>query len=281
MVNFVDNARLEDALKTFNNVTKLKVTVYSTSQEVIMEYPIKNAKLCDYLHTSEYCEKLCKKSNFEGFIEIRKRIQNKNFEPYIYTCNYGLVEAIVPLEKNNEIIGYVMFGQITTDESKETIFEQIEKFSHIINYSQASKYIPRIPYQNEDLIKAEAKLLEICSKYFILDSIVKKGSEDTITIACSYIKENAINGFSIDSLCEYLQISRSKLYSLFKEKLNIGIAEYVRDIKLEESKKLLIESSHSINTIASMCDFLSSNAYIKIFKKKYGLTPLEFRRKNQ
>lgn len=281
MINFVDNKRLSDALKTFYSVTKLKVTVYSTSQEVIMEYPINNAKLCDYLHKDEYCEKLCKKSNFDAFTEITKRIHNKNFDPYIYTCFYGLVEVVVPLEKNKEILGYVMFGQITTDETKESIFSQFEKLNQIVEFSQASKYIKLIPYQDTNLIKAEAKLLEICSKYFILDSIVKKGTQDTIAIACSYIKENAINDFSIDKLCDYLDISRSKLYSLFKEKLNIGIAEYVRNIKLEESIKLLTESSHSINTIAKMCDFLSSNAYIKIFKKKYNMTPLEYRKKNQ
>ena len=56
--------------------------------------------------------------------------------------------------------------------------------------------------------------------------------------------------------------------------------EYVMEYRLNTAKQLLDDTKMSITDISYHCGF-SSNAYFgKIFREKYGMTPLQYRNRN-
>ena len=58
------------------------------------------------------------------------------------------------------------------------------------------------------------------------------------------------------------------------------IFDYLTSCRLEQSIRALAESDDSVSTIAMNCGFGSSSYYIGCFKKKTGMTPLAWRKKN-
>ena len=66
----------------------------------------------------------------------------------------------------------------------------------------------------------------------------------------------------------------------FRNTINQTPLEYVMEYRLNTAKQLLDDTKMSITDISYHCGF-SSNAYFgKIFREKYGMTPLQYRNRN-
>ena len=62
-----------------------------------------------------------------------------------------------------------------------------------------------------------------------------------------------------------------------KEHTGKTFAKYVEDLRVEQAKKLLKETSFSNEKIAEAAGFGSANSFYRVFKKKTGVSPGEFR----
>ena len=74
-----------------------------------------------------------------------------------------------------------------------------------------------------------------------------------------------------------MNISASYLSKLFTEKYGVSIPDSLSQIRIQNSKKMLKDTSKSIKEIAQENGFLSSNVYIKVFKRWEGVTPGVYR----
>lgn len=84
--------------------------------------------------------------------------------------------------------------------------------------------------------------------------------------------------FTVEILAEELQMSRVQLYRKTKAVLGINISDYIQNIRLEESKKLLKDSKLTIADVAYSTGFSSPNYFSTSFKNKYGKTPNQFKK---
>ena len=64
-----------------------------------------------------------------------------------------------------------------------------------------------------------------------------------------------------------------------KKKLTFekSIIHYLIDLRISEAKNLLIETSMPCSVIAELVGFDDANYFSRIFKKRMGLSPLQFR----
>lgn len=96
--------------------------------------------------------------------------------------------------------------------------------------------------------------------------------------AMQYISENYRDAtLSVGLLGKELNISASYLSKLFTEKYGVSIPDSLSQIRIQNSKKALKDTSKSIKDIALENGFLSSNVYIKVFKRLEGVTPGVYR----
>ena len=65
-------------------------------------------------------------------------------------------------------------------------------------------------------------------------------------------------------------------------KMNRGksFSDYVEEYKLEEAKRLLLNSSMSVAEIAAELNYTNSKNFIRFFSKSMGITPGKFRKIN-
>lgn len=102
---------------------------------------------------------------------------------------------------------------------------------------------------------------------------------DLLAAAKRYIDENIAHpSLNADTVTRALQCSRSTLYRAFARQ-NMGIAEYIRDRRLERFRALL-EQAHPATTIgdlAAMCGLYDAPNISRLFRARFGLSPSEFR----
>lgn len=76
-------------------------------------------------------------------------------------------------------------------------------------------------------------------------------------------------------------ISRSKCCQIFKKYMQQSPVAYLNAYRMELSCNLLKTTSYSITSIATSCGYNHLSYFSKIFLKKFGCTPMEYRKKFQ
>lgn len=92
-----------------------------------------------------------------------------------------------------------------------------------------------------------------------------------VSKSIKFIDKNITNNISVKELAESLYMSESNFSHMFKKNTGCNPIEYIRDKKLEHSKELL--KTKSVTETSYDLGYDNISYFIKLFKKKYGLTP--------
>lgn len=106
-------------------------------------------------------------------------------------------------------------------------------------------------------------------------------SEAIINKARILLRTHVNSNISIDKLAEKLQVSYSWFRKTFKAFTGIAPHQYLLQLKIEEAKLLLTDTTKPIKEIAFELGFESPFYFSKIFKVKTGLAPDNFRKERQ
>lgn len=108
---------------------------------------------------------------------------------------------------------------------------------------------------------------------------IKSNESPLETKIANYIYNHISEPILLDSLADYLYISKSNLCLRFKKETGLTISQFVLEKKIEESKKLLEDSTKTISMIAFYLGFSSQAHFTKVFKELTGETPIKYRNK--
>lgn len=95
--------------------------------------------------------------------------------------------------------------------------------------------------------------------------------------AVSYIKEKYANRFSLKSMAEELFVSPNYLCELFKRHTGKNITEYLSDYRLHQAGKYLKQVACKVSDVSALVGYKDVKYFSTAFKKKFGMTPLEYR----
>lgn len=94
----------------------------------------------------------------------------------------------------------------------------------------------------------------------------------------SIIEENINNeDFNIDAIAETAGLSRSAFFKKLKSLTGLAPVDLVKEIRLAKAEKLVATTDMSMAEIAYEAGFKDASYFGKCFKKKFGMTPLEYR----
>ncbi|NHN34145.1 AraC family transcriptional regulator [Paenibacillus agricola] len=94
-----------------------------------------------------------------------------------------------------------------------------------------------------------------------------------------YIEEHYANQeISLNSLSDEFGISPKYLSRLFKDEFGVNFVDYLVSVRVKNAKKLLCETTDSIQDIAVRVGYVHSLSFIRVFKKIVGLTPGDYRK---
>ena len=116
--------------------------------------------------------------------------------------------------------------------------------------------------------------------WLILERNRQTGREDVVEKAIAYLQSNYGNpNISAQYLADKYHITPSYFSRLFHEKCGCTFPDYLAALRIERSRELLLERENlSIQEICELVGYSNASYFTTSFKKKYGMTPGQFRR---
>ena len=99
---------------------------------------------------------------------------------------------------------------------------------------------------------------------------------EIIRRAQQYISEHVREKLTVPMVARHVDVSPSYLTALFRKNLQISPGEYVRRIKLQESKQMIREDNMNFTEIAAALQYSTVHHFSRQFKDKFGITPTEY-----
>ena len=93
----------------------------------------------------------------------------------------------------------------------------------------------------------------------------------------SFIAQNYMDELRLKQLADIAGMSSSAFSRFFKLHTGRNLSEYIIDIRLGYAARLLVDTSRSISEISFECGFNNLSTFNRIFKRKKGCSPSEFR----
>ena len=245
--------------------------------------------------------------------ELREYLRNTLSDDYIIqVCSDGkqaldIVKEYMP----NMIISDIMMPEMRGDELCHRLKNDIET-SHIpiilltaLNNDRniieglktgADEYIVK-PFNIGILRATIANILTNRSllrhKYANLE--LNDEESDTACINCSTdidwkfistvkksVEDNMDNSsFTVDVLCNLLNMSRTSFYNKIKALTDQAPADYIRLIRLKRAAQLLKEQQHSITEVAEMTGFSDAKYFREVFKKHFNVSPSQYAKQKE
>ncbi len=90
----------------------------------------------------------------------------------------------------------------------------------------------------------------------------------------------SLSNLNSEMLAEKMFLSKSQLNRKVKSMTGMNTVTYINHSRLAQARIFLRDPEKSIGDIVLMCGFESSSYFTKLFKKKFGMTPSQYRKEN-
>jgi LacI family transcriptional regulator len=114
--------------------------------------------------------------------------------------------------------------------------------------------------------------------------IVTRKSSDLLAIrhkgvanSLRFIWEHSSQPISVKDLVGVAAMSRRGLHKAFIENVGRTPGQELQRVRIDRAKRLLAESNHKLEVLASLCGYQSANSFCVAFKQATGLSPKQFR----
>ena len=106
----------------------------------------------------------------------------------------------------------------------------------------------------------------------------KTQETDEIAAAMQHLENNYFRPIDVHTLATQFGFSRAYFSTLFVKRTGETPYDYLTKIRIERAKEYLRQGRHSVEEIAYSVGFTSLQRFSEAFKKRVGLSPLQYRK---
>lgn len=106
---------------------------------------------------------------------------------------------------------------------------------------------------------------------------IKSGTTKSVKLILDYISANYMYPITIEELAETVNLSKHYFMRFFKKYMGMTCIEYINDYRLNIAANLLLTTRMRITEVAGSIGITNLSYFNRIFKKKYHITPKEYR----
>jgi ligand-binding sensor protein/AraC-like DNA-binding protein len=111
-----------------------------------------------------------------------------------------------------------------------------------------------------------------------LEAAAVKPENPNISLMTDYIDKHYPNNLTVEAIADAACLSPGYAGRIFKEQLGLPIMDYVLKVRIDKSKKLLLNPHYQIQAIAEKVGYGDAGYFTKVFRKFEGITPTQFRK---
>lgn len=198
------------------------------------------------------------------------------------------VEAVKAIKEKHHDIKFIMISAFDTFEYAKEVMQQGVK-EYILKPGRNDDIIDAISRVQQE-IEAERKLVrehqqlkEQLSKAIKL----QKGelnriesihdSQNPLHATKKFIDEQYMKGITLEDAADHANLSPYHFSKIFKENYGVTFIDYLTDIRIEHAKREILQTNKSLKEICFSCGYKDPNYFSRVFKKKTGFSPTDFR----
>jgi transcriptional regulator GlxA family with amidase domain len=107
--------------------------------------------------------------------------------------------------------------------------------------------------------------------------IAKPHQDELVNNIQAMIELDCTLSLSSDELAVQNNVSPRTLIRRFNSALGVPPNTYLQSVRIERARKMLEESDFNIDTVMNKIGYEDASSFRRLFKKKTGLTPTEYR----
>ena len=276
--------RLLDMLKSLPVIPFTRVIEYA----IMMHYTLTSEKINTYdLHIrhheyvdpdNAFADETKVHGTYDYELELLRRVREGDL---------GLIDF---MKKNSKSL---VVGKLATDDSdslrqlKNTILVAITLFSRAAIdgglYPDTAMTLTDHYFQAVEAAKSFQEIVNInlVMQTDFVNRVHKirtdKSCSKTIRMVKEYIDLHKEDEIKLKDIAREFGYTEYYLTKKFHNETGTTIKEYIRDVRLEYSKYLLKHEKEPVREISDRLRFTSQSYFTDCFRKKYGMTPNEYR----
>ena len=95
---------------------------------------------------------------------------------------------------------------------------------------------------------------------------------------CQIIENEYMTNLTIPQFAERMHVSVNYLQSQFKRETGRTIRQYLTDVRVEQARRLLRQSSCKVSDVCSQVGYKDTDYFVRVFREATGMTPNEYRK---
>lgn len=123
----------------------------------------------------------------------------------------------------------------------------------------------------------QAILIELGNQYLLDHSKKAEDHFSRVHQISDWIRANMSTELTIQVIADHFEISQDYLSRLFKKEFGQNLRDYLIHLKISVAKVLLVQTTLPIKVISELSYYSDEKYFIRMFKKKTGLTPNKYR----
>ena len=267
----IDYNKLSSFLADFYTITQIRISYWSPDG--------KKRVTCSREDNSAFCSRIQSipslKDNCIACDQKALTQAQKSRTGHVFRCHAGLEEYIYPVVQDDVLLGFFMIGQVQLTQ-KNLLSEKREMFEQYgLDFDNMSMLYSKLPLITPDKMKAASHMLKAIAGYLYYNGLVKYLDIPLVKKAEEYIRANIQDRITIDDICRYLAVSRSKLCHTIRAEKNLSVVQLINKIRVSIVQKELTKGA-PVKTASYTAGFSSVTYCTRVFKQYVGMTPEQY-----
>lgn len=106
----------------------------------------------------------------------------------------------------------------------------------------------------------------------------RESTDSRVRLALELMRREYGQSLNVREMANRVGLSASRLEHLFKQDLGHSFSAELREVRLRQAAAFLRQGSFEVKEVAGLCGYSSVPTFSRIFTRRFGLTPSEFRR---
>ena len=244
--------------------------------------PSEFSPVCRLIRTTEEGCQRCRETDT---FHISQAVREGKGEHY--TCHAGMIDFAVPILIQQQVVGIINCGQIFSEPPSEAGFLTLkERLTNLnLDDEELREAYFQTPFMPESKIESLLRILIFFAKYFYEVGMRLKESQTDrkypeIAKAKDFIKDQFREPICLKTVADHVFLSEAYLSRLFHRVEGVTFSNYLQVVRIEESKKLLVQTDWSVTQVALSVGFNSLSYFNRFFRNLEACTPRQYRERH-
>jgi len=162
-------------------------------------------------------------------------------------------------------------GLVFSERTQQIISEKILKLTKMQGFQTVLEFLSIL----NELAVSDRRIL--VSNQFDSQLVVRTSKSRRIAMVCDYIERNYAKIINLSDVASLVNMSESAFSHFFKKRTNTSFKDYLTNVRISHACQLLTKTTYSVAEVCFACGFNNISNFIRIFKKKKGSTPSDYR----